>query len=113
MGVMDAGKLAAAVEGAVLTGPFDRGRYATDASVYQIVPAGVVVPERFADVEATLGFAREEGLTITGRGGGTSQAGQTVGPGLVIDFSKRLNGVLELDVANRRAVCSPALCSTS
>lgn len=109
MGQIDAGRLAASVKGAVLTGAFDRGRYATDASFYQIVPAGVVVPRSFEDVEATLAFARAEGLTVTGRGGGTSQAGQTVAAGLVVDFSRHLDGLLDLDVAGRRAVVQPGL----
>jgi FAD/FMN-containing dehydrogenase/Fe-S oxidoreductase len=102
-------KLAGEIEGEVLSGPFDRGRYATDASIYQIIPAGVVVPRRFSDVEAALGMAREAGVPVTARGGGTSQAGQTVNSGLIIDFSKHLNGVLELDVENRRAVVEPGI----
>ena len=75
---MDWRKLARDIEGEVLTGAFDRGRYATDASIYQVVPAGVVVPRRFADVEAVLAAAREAGMPLTARGGGTSQAGPHV-----------------------------------
>ena len=62
----------------VLTDRFARGRYSTDASIYQMVPHGVVVPERLDDVRATLDFARSEGLAVLPRGGGTSQCGQTV-----------------------------------
>ncbi|MGR3715999.1 MAG: FAD-binding oxidoreductase, partial [Thermohalobaculum sp.] len=97
------------IEGEVLASPFDRGRYATDASFYQIVPQAVVVPKRFADVEAALAIARDEGVPVTARGGGTSQAGQTVNSGLVIDFSKHLNRIDSLDVGNRRAVVEPGL----
>ena len=97
------------IEGEVLASPFDRGRYATDASFYQIVPQAVVVPRRFADVEAALAIARDEGVPVTARGGGTSQAGQTVNSGVVIDFSKHLDGIVSLDVENRRAVVEPGL----
>ncbi|MEM7060054.1 MAG: FAD-binding and (Fe-S)-binding domain-containing protein [Pseudomonadota bacterium] len=106
---MDWDTLAADIEGEVLSGIFDRGRYATDASIYQIMPAGVVVPRTFADVETALGHARAAGVPVTARGGGTSQAGQTVNSGLILDFSKHLNGILELDVARRRAVVQPGI----
>ena len=106
---MDWQRLATAIEGEVLTGRFDRGRYATDASIYQMIPSGVVVPKTFADVQATLATAREAGVPVTARGGGTSQAGQTINSGVVIDFSKHLNGLLELDVEARRAVVEPGI----
>jgi FAD/FMN-containing dehydrogenase/Fe-S oxidoreductase len=102
-------RLSRAVSGDVLFDIFSRGRYATDASIYQILPAGVVVPRSFADVEAALSIAREEGLPITMRGGGTSQCGQTVNSGLVIDTSKYLSRILELDVEGRRAVVEPGI----
>jgi FAD/FMN-containing dehydrogenase/Fe-S oxidoreductase len=85
------------IQGEVLFGPFDRGRYSTDASIYQISPIGVVVPRTIEDVEATLTIAREEGVSVLPRGGGTSQAGQTVGRSLVIDSSKYLTGTSEPD----------------
>ncbi|HUS54611.1 MAG TPA: FAD-linked oxidase C-terminal domain-containing protein [Thermohalobaculum sp.] len=97
------------VEGEVLASQFDRGRYATDASFYQIMPKAVLVPKHIGDVEAALAIAREEGVPVTARGGGTSQAGQTVNDGLVIDFSKHLNRMISLDVENRRAVVEPGL----
>jgi FAD/FMN-containing dehydrogenase/Fe-S oxidoreductase len=95
--------------GEVLATPFDRARYATDASFYQIMPRAVLVPKTFSDVEAALAIAREEGIPVTARGGGTSQAGQTINSGLVIDFSRHLNGVVSLDVENRRAVVEPGI----
>ncbi len=76
-----------------------RGLYATDASVYQIMPLGVVVPRLPEDVVQTLELCRTAGISITARGGGTSQAGQAVGSGLQIDFSRHLNRVLEVDAA--------------
>ena len=60
-----------------------RWLYSTDASIYQIQPAGVVVPKSVEDLDATLAFAREQGLSITARGGGTSLGGQAVGAGLL------------------------------
>jgi FAD/FMN-containing dehydrogenase/Fe-S oxidoreductase len=102
-------KLRREIEGDVLDSSFDRGRYATDASFYQIIPQTVVVPKGFADVEAALSIAHEEGVPVTARGGGTSQAGQTVNNGLVIDFSRHLNGIVSLDLENRHAVVEPGL----
>ena len=102
-------RLGSEIAGTVLTDRFDRGRYATDASIYQIVPAAVVVPETMDDVATALAWGRAEGIAVTARGGGTSQAGQTVNGGLVIDFSPRLNRLLALDVDGRRAVVEPGL----
>lgn len=85
------------VEGEVLTHRFDRGRYATDASIYQIMPRAVLVPKTWDDVEAALDFARSEGLALLPRGGGTSQSGQTVNDALVVDFTRHLNKVLDYD----------------
>ncbi|HUF85801.1 MAG TPA: FAD-linked oxidase C-terminal domain-containing protein [Thermohalobaculum sp.] len=97
------------IAGEVLDSAFDRGRYATDASFYQVVPLVVVVPRSFADVEATLAVARAEGVPITARGGGTSQAGQTVNGGIVLDFSKYLNRLVSLDLAGARTVVEPGI----
>jgi FAD/FMN-containing dehydrogenase len=102
-------RLERSIEGEVLTGRFDRGRYATDASIYQMFPLGVVVPKRFADVEAVLAIAREEGVPVLPRGGGTSQCGQTVNEAIVIDFSKYLNRVLSVDAESATAIVEPGL----
>jgi FAD/FMN-containing dehydrogenase/Fe-S oxidoreductase len=88
---------------------FTRGRYATDASHYQIVPVGVVVPRSIAEAERALAVARAEGVSVTPRGGGTSQCGQTINDSLIIDCSKHLTRILELDVAGRRCVVEPGL----
>ena len=106
---MDWNKLASEIEGDVLTGMFDRGRYATDASIYQIIPAGVVVPRQFSDVETVLSRACDAGVPVTARGGGTSQAGQTINRGVVLDFSRHLNEIVELDIPGRRAVVQPGI----
>ncbi|MGE5768312.1 MAG: FAD-binding and (Fe-S)-binding domain-containing protein [Bacteroidota bacterium] len=97
------------VEGEVHFDLFSRGRYATDASVYQVVPLGVVVPKTWADVEATLGVARDAGVPVLPRGGGTSQCGQTVNRAIVIDLSKHLNKVVSVDAEARSCVVEPGL----
>ena len=89
--------------------PFTRGRYATDASHYQIMPIGVVAPRSAKEVEHALALAREEGASVLPRGAGTSQAGQSVNSSLVIDCSKYLDHVLELDVAGKRCVVEPGI----
>ncbi len=88
---------------------YTRGRYATDASHYQVVPLGVVTPRTIEEAEQAIGICRADGVPVTPRGGGTSQAGQTVNQSVVIDCSQRLNRVLELDAANRRCVVQPGI----
>jgi FAD/FMN-containing dehydrogenase/Fe-S oxidoreductase len=88
---------------------FTRGRYATDASHYQIMPLGVVTPRTADDTERALAICRAEGVPVTPRGGGTSQAGQTVNETLVIDCSQHLNSVLDVDAAGRRCVVEPGI----
>lgn len=102
-------RLSAEIEGDVLFDKFSRGRYATDASIYQIEPVGIVVPKSDADVIAAAQIAREAGVPLLPRGGGTSQSGQTVGRALVIDFTKHLNRIVETDVAARTAWVEPGI----
>jgi FAD/FMN-containing dehydrogenase/Fe-S oxidoreductase len=102
-------RLSANIQGAVLFDPASRGRYATDASIYQQEPIGVIVPETMDDVAAALAIAREEGIPVLPRGGGTSQCGQTVNRALVIDCSKHLRRVLDIDAANRTAWVEPGI----
>ena len=90
-------RLGGELEGEVLFDSFSRGLYSTDASIYQIEPLGVVVPKTTADVFRTLEIANEAGLSVTPRGAGTSQSGQAIGEGLVMDTSKYLTGIGELD----------------
>ncbi len=97
------------LRGAVLFDAASRGRYSTDASIYQIEPLGVVVPRDRDDVAAALAIAREEGVPVLPRGGGTSQCGQTVGRALVLDCSKHMAGVLSVDAERRRALVQPGL----
>lgn len=104
-----AARLVREMTGDVLFDRFNRGRYATDASFYQIMPAGVVVPRTMNEALRALAIARDEGVKVTPRGGGTSQCGQTVNDGLVVDLSKHLNKVLSLDLAGRTCVVEPGI----
>ena len=80
--------LAKEIRGDVLFDAASRGRYSTDASIYQITPIGVVVPRDQADVLHALDIARDQNVAVLSRGAGTSQCGQTVGDALIIDNSK-------------------------
>jgi len=104
-----AARLARAIEGEILFDPFSRGRYATDASFYQIEPLGVVVPRTASDVRAALEIAREAGVPVLPRGAGTSQCGQTVGEALVIDTTKHLDAVVDFDPQARRVTVEPGI----
>ena len=95
--------------GEVLFSRADRGRYSTDASIYQIEPVGVLVPRTIEDVATAMAIARESDVPVLPRGGGTSQCGQTVNRALVIDCSKYLRNVLEIDPERRRAMVEPGI----
>ncbi|MFL6651342.1 MAG: FAD-binding and (Fe-S)-binding domain-containing protein [Sulfurifustaceae bacterium] len=97
------------IEGEVLFDAGSRARYSTDASIYQIEPIGVIVPRTAADIVSAIHIASEHGVPVLPRGAGTSQIGQTVGDALVIDTSKYLNRVLELDAAQRRVWVEPGV----
>ncbi|CAL62851.1 Putative D-lactate dehydrogenase [Herminiimonas arsenicoxydans] len=97
------------LRGDVLFGNADRGRYATDASIYQIMPIGVVVPRDQADLLLCLDIARSENAPVLARGGGTSQCGQTVGEALVIDSSKWLNNIVDFDPEKRTVTVEPGM----
>jgi FAD/FMN-containing dehydrogenase/Fe-S oxidoreductase len=102
-------RLRAEISGEVYFDRTTRGMYATDASIYQIVPLGVVVPRTAEDVEAAIVIAREHGVPVTARGGGTSQCGQTVNSGLIVDVSKYLRQIVALDTAARRVRVQPGI----
>lgn len=78
-----------------------RGLYSTDASVYQIVPLGVVLPRTELDIVNTVQTCARFGVPLTARGGGTSQAGQCIGAGVILDCSKYFNEVLEINPSER------------
>src|SRR5580704_8084096 len=90
-------ELEAQIEGEVRFDRVSRALYSTDASVYQIEPAGVIVVRSREDVKRTVEIARRHGMSITARGGGTSQAGQAIGAGLQLDTSKYFNRVIDIN----------------
>ena len=102
-----AARLRREIAGEVLFSAADRGRYATDASIYQIPPVGVIVPRSVEDVATALAICREAGVPVLPRGGGTSQSGQTVNRALVIDCTKYLNRVISID--GDRATVEPGI----
>ena len=104
-----AARLTADTQGEVLFSGADRGRYATDASIYQVMPVGVFVPRNTADVKTAIDISRDLRVPIVPRGGGTSQCGQTVGAGLVIDYSKHVHNILAVDAEARTAEVEPGI----
>ncbi len=93
----------------VLVDGTNRAAYSTDASLYRVVPSAVVRPHDRDEVAATLAACRELGVPITARGAGTSIAGNSIGPGVVLDFSKHMNGLLSLDAEAGVAVVQPGI----
>ena len=90
-------ELRRAVEGDVRFDPYSRLLYSTDASMYQMEPIGVVIPRHAGDVQAVLELANRENVAVLPRGGGTSLTGQTVNRAVVLDFSRWMQGVLEVN----------------
>lgn len=104
-----AAHLAAAMSGEVDASPRRRAEYATDASNYRVMPAVVAYPRDADDLEAGLAAAREAGVPVTMRGGGTSVAGNSIGTGVVFDTTRHMNRVLEVDVEARTARVQPGV----
>ncbi|MEU4433769.1 FAD-binding and (Fe-S)-binding domain-containing protein [Nocardia rhamnosiphila] len=86
-----------------------RVEYSSDASNYRVLPEAVVFPRTDEDVAAVLEVARSEGIAVTPRGGGTSVAGNAVGPGIVLDFSRHMTGIAEIDPDRRTARVQPGV----
>ena len=102
-------RLRSSVSGDVMTDAAARGRYATDASIYQMIPEAVVAPRSIDDIETAMSIAREEETPVLPRGGGTSQCGQTVNRAVVLDNTRHLNKILEIDQDNLTARVEPGL----
>ncbi|MGH2532870.1 MAG: FAD-binding and (Fe-S)-binding domain-containing protein [Thermomicrobiales bacterium] len=102
-------ELTARIAGEVRFDRTSRMLYSTDASNYQIEPIGVVVPKAVEDAQAAVEIASSHGIPILPRGGGSSLAGQTVGAALVIDFSKEMARILDLDVEAKRVTVEPGI----
>lgn len=101
--------LTAGLTGQVDDSTLTRAIYATDASNYRVVPEIVVFPQDAADVVHTVEVARSFNVPVTGRGGGTSCAGNSIGPGIVLDFSKHMNRILHIDPQARTARIQPGV----
>jgi FAD/FMN-containing dehydrogenase/Fe-S oxidoreductase len=102
-------RLAKEIHGEVLFDATTRGRYSTDASIYQIEPVGVVIPQTEEDATIAIQIALDAGVAVLPRGGGTSQCGQTVGEALVIDVSKYLRNVMDFNAEARTAIVQPGV----
>ena len=98
-----AAKLAQHIAGEVRFDTPTRLIYSTDASNYQVMPLGVVLPKTNDDVAAAVKLCAEHGVPVIPRGGGSSLCGSSIGPGVVIDFTKYMDKVIEVDPANRAA----------
>ena len=101
--------LTAGIAGTVDTSARRRAEYAVDASNYRVVPQVVAFPKTTTDVATILDVARSHQVPINSRGGGTSQAGNSIGPGLVIDFSRHLNRILDIDPVQKIARVEPGV----
>ena len=104
-----AAELSRRVEGEVRFDPYSRLLYSTDASIYQMEPVGVVIPRSAADVQAVVDFAARAAIPVLPRAGGTSLAGQTVNHAIVLDFSKYLNNILEVNPEEQWARVQPGI----
>ena len=104
-----AARLGKSIEGEVRFDAFTRGRYSTDASIYQVEPIGVIQPKHAQDIATAIEIAREAGVPVLPRGAGTSQCGQTVGRALVIDVSRHMNRVLETDLDAETVTVEPGI----
>ena len=104
-----AARLRREIEGEVWFDPASRGRYSTDASIYQIEPVGVVAPRTAEDIASTIAICREAGAPVLPRGAGTSQCGQTVGEAVVVDTSRHLGRVVHLDEEASRVTVEPGI----
>jgi FAD/FMN-containing dehydrogenase/Fe-S oxidoreductase len=101
--------LEADLEGEVRFRPGDRALYATGGSNYRMIPIGVVIPKSIDDVLATIAACREHGAPVLSRGGGTSLAGQIANVAVVIDFSKYMNQIVDIDPQRKLARVQPGL----
>lgn len=102
-------ELSREITGEVSVSKLRRAQYSTDASNYRVIPQAVVIPRSIDEVRAVLAYARKNQVPITPRGAGTSVAGNAIGPGIVIDFSKHLNKIHHIDPQARTALIDPGV----
>ncbi len=104
-----AAALADCVDGEVRFDAYSRQLYATDASIYEVTPVGVVFPRSTADVAAAVSYCADRGVPILPRGGATSLAGQTTNEAVVLDFTRHMDGIVEVDPGRERARVQPGV----
>src|SRR6266436_964604 len=104
-----AARLRKEIEGEVMFDAASRGRYSTDASIYQVEPLGIVVPRTEEAARATIALAAAEGMPILPRGAGSSQCGQAVGAALIVDHTKYLNRIVEENIQQNVVVVQPGV----
>src|SRR5262245_4078030 len=97
------------IQGEVRFDGATRGLYSTDASIYRIEPFGVVIPRTVEDVHIIVQIANEHRVPLVPRGGGTSLSGQSIGPGIIVDASKYLNAVVDIDPVQRLVRIQPGV----
>jgi FAD/FMN-containing dehydrogenase/Fe-S oxidoreductase len=97
------------LEGEVLFDAYSRGRYSTDASIYQLMPIGIAIPRDREDAKRAFDIAVDAGVAILPRGAGTSQCGQAIGEALIIDNSRHLDGIEDVDVENQSVRVEPGV----
>jgi len=97
------------IQGDVLSDTFSRGRYSTDASIYQLMPVGIVIPASEQDVEIAVQIAAEEGVPVLPRGAGTSQNGQAIGEALMIDTTRHLNQLIDFNKEQASVCVQPGM----
>ena len=102
-------EISSKVAGKTLFDDFSRGRYSTDASVYQIKPIGVVLPRDTNDVLNVMEYSQKNSIPLLARGGGSSQCGQTVGESIVLDYSRHQNKILDLNVEEKSVWVEPGV----
>ena len=102
-------EISSKVAGKTLFDDFSRGRYSTDASVYQIKPIGVVLPRDTNDVLNVMEYSQQNSIPLLARGGGSSQCGQTVGESIVLDYSRHQNKILDLNVEEKSIWVEPGV----
>lgn len=106
---MDFSTLKNKIEGELYTRDLYKKLYATDASIYRILPKAVVFPKHEADILVVVEFAKSHNIGITARTAGTSLAGQSVGDGIILDVSKHMTSILEIDVVNKKVKVQPGV----
>ena len=97
------------IDGDILSKEWERSIYSTDASPYEIMPLCIVLPKSNKDVIKTVKYASENKIPIIARGGGSGLAGQAIGAGIIIDFSKYMNQIKEINTDNNYVIVQPGI----